>query len=349
MRKLATIQQIADIQPIDGADKIEKVQVRDWWCVAKKGEFTVGETCVFFEIDSLLPSSNSVFDFLADRSRVVTVLLENGDTASGYRLRTVKMRGQISQGLAIRPEAFAYGFTAQPVGTDVSAAIGVHLWEPPISKMLASMARGPFPWFIPKTDEERVQNMRAELSARVGESVYITEKLDGTSATFYRDETGFHACSRNLDTKEGSLYWQIAEKYGLIESLPIDFAIQGEIIGEGIQGNPLKRKGQEFYAFNVYLFGVNAAIGDYEFMIKGDIPFPHFVAFCAQVGVPMVPLLCADATLTDRVAEFLAMADGQSLLSPGCVREGLVFKTRMATNRLSFKAISNQYLLKGDR
>lgn len=338
MRKLATIQRIADVQPIEGADQIEKVQVRDWWCVVKKGEFSVDETCVFFEIDSLLPSSNSVFDFLAERSRVVTVLLESGDTASGYRLRTVKMRGQISQGLAIRPEAFAYGFTAQPVGTDVSAAIGVHLWEPPISKMLASMARGPFPWFIPKTDEERVQNMRAELSARVGESVYITEKLDGTSATFYRDETGFHACSRNLDTKEGSLYWQIAEKYGLLESLPIGVAIQGEIIGEGIQGNPLKRKGQEFYAFNLF-----------EFPMGGQLSFGYFAAFCDRIAVPMVPVLCADAPLTDRVGEILLLAEGHSLLSPACMREGLVFKSMTATSRLSFKAISNQYLLKGDR
>ena len=329
MRHLATIQTVSEVLPIEGAEFIEKIRVRDWWCVSKKGEFSTGDACVYFEIDSLLPSSNPVFSFLAAGSREVTIPVEGGGTASGYRLKTVKLRGQISQGLALRQAAF--GLDAE-IGTDVSSDIGVILWEPPLSKQVAAIARGPFPCFIPKTDEERVQNLRSEIAVRAGEQCYVTEKLDGTSATFYRLGE-FHACSRNLDTREGNLYWDAAEKYGLVSGLPEGFAVQGEVIGEGIQGNPLKRKGQEFYAFNVY--DIKAGMG---------LEFSALCKFCKNLNISMVPVVQVGPLGSD-VTAIIAMADGDSLLTPGRPREGLVFRT-MERDRLSFKVISNRYLLK---
>lgn len=339
MRKLATIQKIADVQPIPNADAIDKVRVGGWWCVAKKGEFQPGDSCVYFEIDSLLPSSHPAFSFLAARSREVTIQLNEG-TASGYRLRTVRLRGQISQGLALQPAAF----NLEPeIGADVSELIGVHKWEPPISKQMAVMAFGPFPGFIPKTDEERVQNLSETVARHAGGIFYVTEKIDGCSVTMYRTEERFGVCSRNWDLLDGNLYWNAARAAHVEDRLPVGYAIQGEIIGESIQGNPLACKGQHLYVFNVY------CISDGRFL-----NFEEMVEFCDERSWMTVPIVHRSLELPSDVAEIIAMADGKSLLSSSCGREGLVFRPLAETredirggmSRLSFKAISNQYLLK---
>jgi RNA ligase (TIGR02306 family) len=352
MRQLATIQLVADVQPIENADAIEKIKVRDWWCVAKKGEFQVGSACVFFEIDSLLPSSHPAFDFLKDRSREVTILLDDGATASGYRLRTVRLRGQISQGLALSLDVFATALlVVEPevgfpqVGDDVSELLGIHKWEPPISKQMAAMAFGPFPSFIPKTDEERVQNLGDTVRAHAGETFYATEKLDGSSVTMYKTNERFGVCSRNWDLLDGNIYWNAAREYLVEEKLPVGYAIQAEIIGEGIQGNPLRRKGHKLYVYNVY----SILAGRY-------FDLDEMTNFCAEHSLDKVPLVSI-IDLPGDVSGLVAMADGKSLLTPDADREGLVFRPlkeqreemRGSQSRLSFKAISNRYLLKGDR
>lgn len=330
-RELASIQRVEDVQPIENADAIEKIRVRDWWCVAKKGEFLRGDLCVYFEIDSLLPAIPQ-FDFLAKGSQVVTVPLDTGGEASGYRLKTVRLRGQISQGLALPLSSFGLS----PYDTDIARAIGVHKWEAPISKAAMGFARGPFPSFIPRTDEERVQNMRAEINAHLGELCYITEKLDGTSLTMFRDNDGsLHVCSRNMDCKEGdNLYWEAARPY--FDSLRDGIAVQGEVVGESVQSNPLKLKGRQLYAFNVY-----------DFRSGSYVNFPDI---CAATSVPIVPIIEVSHELTDDIAGMIASADGPSSLNPSCAREGIIIRTvDQGPRRLSFKCISNSYLLKGDR
>lgn len=341
MRQLATIQQISDVQPIPGADAIEKIRIGGWWCVAKKGEFSIGDPCVYFEIDSLLPYGVPQFEFLAARSRAVTIALDGGETATGYRLRTVRLRGQISQGLALPVSAFGLGGATG----DVSELLGIHKWEPPISKQMAAMTYGPFPAFIPKTDEERVQNLGDTVARHVGETFYVTEKLDGCSVTIYRTAERIGVCSRNWDLLDGNLYWNAARQAGALD-LPEGFAIQGEIIGESIQGNPLKLKGQQLFVFNVY------DIGDGRFM-----DFTDMRRFCADHGLKAVPVVDAAFSLPSDIAELVEMADGKSLLNAAADREGLVFRPlkeqreeiRGGMSRLSFKAISNRYLLEGDR
>lgn len=339
-RKLATIQLISEVQPIENADAIEKVRVLDWWCVAKKGEFRAGDSCVYFEIDSLLPSSHPAFSFLAERSREVTIAIE-GRTASGYRLRTVRLRGQISQGLALPLSAFALGLG---VGSDVSYILGVHKWEPPISKEMAAIAFGPFPSFIPKTDEERVQNLGDTVRCHSGEVFFVTEKLDGCSVTFYRTEERFGVCSRNLDLLDGNLYWNVARHFDIEAKLPVGYAFQGEIIGESVQGNPLQRKGQHLYIFNVYSISEGCYLDQKEML-----------RFVQDRGLESVPVVHV-GPLPSEVAEIVAMADGNSILNPKAAREGLVFRPLKETyeemrgehRRLSFKVISNKYLLKAD-
>lgn len=355
MRHLATIQQIADVQPIEGADSIEKVQVKGWWCVAKKEEFKVGDKCVYFEIDSLLPTYNTAFDFLAKGSKPKTMVVE-GKEFIGYRLRTIKLRGQISQGLALPLTTFFNSkselYKNHENDYDVSEMLGIIKYEAPIPAQLQGKVKGNFPSYIPKTDEERVQNLGAMLMLQQFNHFYITEKLDGSSATFYRHTTTadgdhFGVCSRNLellDTPENTL-WNLARKYKLNEILPLGYAVQGEVVGDGIQNNPLKIQGHDLFIYNVY-----------NIMEAKYLNYKDFVNFCDMYGLRHVPVLNEDFLLETNVDGLLKMADGKSVLCPTTDREGIVLRPleeqREMMNgvegRLSFKVISNVFLL-GER
>ena len=208
-RKLATVETILDIQPIEGADAIEVAMVRGWKIVVKKGDFKVGDLCVYCEVDSLMPRKPE-YEFLAPR---------------GYRIRTIKLRGQISQGIAfplqILPrDFFAPGQKIVPVaGLDVTDALGVIKYEPPVSVQLAGLVKGSFPGFLPKTDEERIQNIPWVLEKYPTVDFYATEKLDGSSVTLYLNNGEFGVCSRNLELKEteDNTIWKTVRKMDLSE------------------------------------------------------------------------------------------------------------------------------------
>jgi len=139
MRKLASIQRIKNLEPIAGADAIEKATVLGWQLVVKKGEFAIGDLCVYCEIDSRLPDRPE-FEFLKAR---------------GMRIRTVRLRGQISQGICF-PLSILPVYTDVQEDTDVTELLDITKYEPPIPAQLAGVAKGLFPSFIPKTDETRV-------------------------------------------------------------------------------------------------------------------------------------------------------------------------------------------------
>jgi RNA ligase (TIGR02306 family) len=223
------------------------------------------------------------------------------------------------------------------VGDDVTEALGVIKYEPPIPAELQGKIKGFFPAFVPKTDEERIQNMAEVLS-----SFYTTEKLDGSSVTYYKKDGVFGVCTRNLELAEGeTTQWKLARELDLANKLPDNFAIQGELVGEGIQKNPLKIKGHELYVFNAY----NIESGRY-------LHFEDFVAFCASIGVKTVPVVNNNFTLPCTVKELLSLAEGKSLINPNVEREGIVVRPKREMkyqgHRLSFKAISNSYLLKNE-
>ena len=343
-RKLATIQIIKEVQPIEKADAIEKVRVKDWWAVVKRDTFKEGDLCVFFEIDSLLPLSNPAFDFLAKGTKSKTMTIK-GKEYTGYRLKTIRLRKQISQGLALPLKEFFDNPAEYKVDQEVSEILGIVKYEPPVPANLAGKAKGFFPGFLRKTNEERIQNCADLLEKHKNETFYITEKLDGSSATFYKKNDELGVCSRNLElleTKENTL-WKIANENDLKETLPNDFAIQGEVVGEGIQKNPLKIKGQKLFVFNVY----NIKDGRY-------LDFEEFVKFCEKIGVDTVPIIDSAYILNNSVEELLEIADGKSKLLNTANREGLVFRPIIESedeingsiSRLSFKVVSNKYLLK---
>lgn len=353
MRQLATIQTIKDLNLIEGADSIEVATVKGWKVVVKKNEFNVGDKCVFFEIDSLLPLREE-FEFLGEKS-VKKSLTDNGEEVEGYRLKTVKLRGQISQGLALPLNVNLLGHELikdvhkLEDGYDLTQQLNVHKYEPPIPASLSGIVRCPFPSFISKTDEERIQNCEHVLSKYFGEWFYVTEKLDGTSCTIYQSDDGMHVCSRNRDLVEGeSVYWRVAKAYKfdeILEKYP-DTVFQGEIVGESIQSNPLQIKGQKFYVFNIY------DTTDGEYLNYSDMK--TFIEKLNEEGyqVEMVPVLETEFDLLDSVDEMVELATIKSSINSKVWAEGMVFRPQCKEmqddkiGRLSFKVINPQFLLK---
>lgn len=338
-RKLATIREVKEILPIDGADSIELAIIDGWQCVVKKGEFKKFDCGVYFEIDSLLPCE-PVFSFLESKGRK-----KNADGTEGYRLKTIKLKGQLSQGLLMPIDLF---FTQHnlSLGDDVTDILHVTLYEPPVSPQLQGISKGSFPSFIPKTDEERIQNL--DIKDLYGD-YFVTEKIDGTSATYYLDDNDcLNVCSRNLNLKQSdsNLYWKVAiwlDIENKLKNFNKDFhsryAIQGEIVGEGIQGNPYKIKGQQFYIFNIFDI----------LKVKYVIPLLASGMCNNCLYIPHVPIIneCFTIQPDTTIDDLLLFSDGKSQLNKYTQREGVVFKRDVSGlyGKQSFKVISNKYLL----
>lgn len=377
-RKLATIQKIRDLRPIEGADMIELAMINNWQVVvAKEVGHTVGDWVVYCEIDSFLPIKEE-FEFLRKSS-----YKKMGDQ-EGFRLKTIKLRGQISQGLVMPisvlegPDEMKIGVSEQPwgpqlqlgpyddalvieEGVDVTELLGIVKYEPPIPAQLAGLAKGYFPSFIRKTDEERVQNLTKEYDEwrlTSAHQFYATEKLDGSSATFYVKDGEFGVCSRNLELadpgefvpgmvmcedgverpKQENTFWKVAKEMKIKEMLTAldkNICIQGELIGEGIQKNPYKIKGHTVKFYNAFLIDKQERLNLKDFMDLIEI-----------LGYETVPILAIEFPLPETVEELLLQAEGKSVLNPNTEREGVVIRS-MDTS-ISFKAISNKFLLKNE-
>lgn len=337
-RKMVTYREIDRLSPIAGADAIELAHIGGWQVVVKKGEFEVGDEVAYFEIDSWIP--HEVAPFL---SKGKTPAIYNG--VAGARLKSAKIRGALSQGLVLPVNSVEYLEMGQPLlGDDISKYYNVQKWEPMAALSLAGQQKGLFPAELNKTDQERVQNLSDQwfiATEELGTTFEVTEKLDGTSATYYLDaDGGFHVCSRNFELKEdeGNFYWKIAKKYRIEEMMREiglqGYAVQGEIIGPQIQGNKYGLKDQEFFVFD----------------IQRAVTFEHVrpnirTNWVAMMGLQHVPVLESHAVLKGR-NRILEEADGQSMVGVKPKREGVVWKA--ADGKDSFKAISNAWLLKNE-
>jgi RNA ligase (TIGR02306 family) len=332
MRKLATVRKVSEVLPIADADAIELCVVDGWRVVTKKDEFKPGDVCVYCEIDSYLPIRPE-FEFLRKSS-----YKKMQDGTEGFRLRTAKLRGSLSQGLLLKPQDFTELSGHLEIGQDVSELLGITLYSPPIPAELSGLVKGLFPSFIPKTDEERIQNLKEVYSQLREKPYYVTEKLDGSSATFYITKEGFGVCSRNLELKETetNTFWVVARKLDLENKLRIigqDLALQGELVGPGIQGNPYKLKEPTVYFFSAFDITEQRRIG-----LKG------LKQLMKDLDTEMVPLLDQEFELPYELEDLLELADGKSYLTPEAQREGLVI--RSLDSVVSFKVISNAFLLK---
>lgn len=339
MRKMATIRKINEIRPIEGADSIEAAVVGGWVVVVKRGEFVAGDLAVYLEIDSWVPTELAPFLSKGKEPREF-----NG--VKGERLRTVKLRGQVSQGLLLPWAHGGDGMNGPKYpfieGSDVTELLGIQKYEAPIPAQLAGDVEGPFPTAIPKTDQERIQNLTEELKLWQDNPNFVweaTEKLDGSSMTVFVDGEREGVCSRNwaLKETEGNSLWRVARREQLIEKIRRtgrNLALQGELIGEGIQSNRYNVRGQEFHVFDIY----DLDRGEYM------NPFERRT-FCDTHGITHVPVLAKEMVIQEFVQGLLTMAEGKSVLNNKAEREGLVFKC-CTFGGPSFKAISNRWLLK---
>ena len=364
-RKLASVQRVKAIKPIEGADRIEVVQVLNWDCVASKGEYKVGDMVIYFEIDSLLPDIPA-FEFLRGSSW--------SQKLNKYKIRTHKFRGQISQGLIIPVRQLteiynqinksAISSIDYDEGDDLTELLKIEKYEPPVSN-------GPLgdiinhEWYVPKTDEERVQvcaeNVLPEYMKSEQGDWYESVKLDGTSCTAGLFEDAFLIGGRNQWYKDENMYTTTVKKYGDIEKHLRDYqkltgkyiVFQGELCGPGIQSNRLGLKEKEWFIFNVWV----SDTGKMDSYKKLDLL--RFLNMCDDFGLPHVPIIPVSAkfdfktttNIDETVEKLLKYTDGVKYrtffddASPNQIAEGLVFRKNDMT--YSFKVISNKFLLKG--
>jgi len=335
-RKLASIRKIDNIEPIEGADKIVCATIGGWKLVtAIDNGFNIGDLVIYFEIDSWIPNELAPFLSKGKEPREF-----NG--VKGERLRTVKLRGQISQGL-IMPVSILDGLANSfSEDDDFTELLNIQKWERPMNAQLAGMAKGNFPSFIFKTDQERIQNLTKEFESYQALTWEVTEKLEGSSMTVYMNNNEFGVCSRNLDLKEteGNTFWQVARDLDLESGLggyPGNFAIQGELIGPGVQGNIYKLSKHEFRVFDIF------DIDKQEYFNAGERD-----TFVRAYGLDHVPVVAYKAKMYNTlgirdVNSLLLFTEGKSNLAH-TEREGLVFKC-IEHPHISFKSISNKFLL----
>jgi len=357
-RKLASVQIIEKLEEIPDAQKIEKATILGWEVVVNKGKFKVGDTCVYVEIDSILPPKPEFF-FLEPRR---------------YRIRTIKLKKQVSQGIAFTLEEVGIKIFDLPIGTDLTKTLGIKKHDPQLQAeqvIVEQQKRGPvhkfflrFKWYrdlvkpkgswpswIRKTDEERIQNIPSLLQTCSEIDVYWTEKLDGQSGSYSLKFSGpfnlfriFTVCSRNMWLKKptNTSYWQIARKYDLERKLKAynkELLIQGEICGPGIQKNKYNLTEYDFFVFNVY-------------DIKNKIWYGYDdkLTVCTKLGLKMVPFL-GHAKLGD-VFKDVPTAVEFSKGTAGFAkrpREGIVVRSfknsSVSEPGLSFKVINPDFLL----
>lgn len=373
-RALASIRSIDSIIKHPNADTLDLLKIGGWQVVSKHGNFKEGDLCVFFEIDSFVPVTG-IFSFL-EKSKITYKGKE------GARIKTIRLRKELSQGLAL-PINDLFNGTGDLAwdlfdGTDVTEVLGIIKWEKMTEEERAKLggtALGYFPSFIPKTDQERIQNIwgsfglstdrifseytnpetneviKVERKPRYfkDQLFEVTTKLDGSSLTVYLRDDHFGVCSRNLELAESetNAFWQIARKLKLEERLRQygkNIALQGELVGPGIQGNNDRLTDIDFYLFDIWdidnqCYYITSERNILVRLFNGD-------RYCSE-GTPRLnhaPTL-GYFTLTktlNSLDEILKYADGESL-TPGTKREGIVFKS-MDNPSFSFKAISNKYL-----
>jgi RNA ligase (TIGR02306 family) len=279
MEKLAVVAKVLELAPIEGADRIERATVLGWHVVVKKGLYSVGDKVVMVFPDSLAPK------------RYVDPAYTGNEKT---RIKTVKMRGQYSAGLMLPLYELTAASLASPYppsdweeGMEVSVVLGIEKWVAPAGVSTGGDVKGEFPsWFISKTDE---LNFRSEpealVEARTDPMFKKTEfvatlKCDGTSATFVRYGENFHVCGRNVEYRDtdGNVHWEMVRKYKLESELADNYAVQGEICGPGVQGNPMKLDARELFVFRVKNLETQKFLG-----------WDDLKLFCAMHNIKHVP------------------------------------------------------------
>lgn len=365
MRKLASIQTVLDIQPIPDADNIVRATVLGWHVVVKKDEFNIGDKVVYVEIDSILPPKPE-FEFMATRK---------------YRVRTIKLRKQVSQGII-------FPLSILPVGNynvddDVTDILGIKKYDPEatdenktfvvnidtgwrkyipkwlknfifryfpsIGKAIFSkkIKRLSWPEGVPHTDETRVQILQSLLTEYKGQRFYTTEKVDGSSITICCTNGIVSVCSRNLRfaMNTDNNYVNTVKKNSIDTKLGA-YCIKHNrnlaLQGE-LLGPTIQSNKYKLEDYKIMFFSV--------FDIDADkyLPINDVTKIINDLQLEFVPILDDNVILNDNIDELVEMARGKSVVNPKIHREGIVFRLVSPNDiHVSFKAINPDFLLKYD-
>ena len=358
VRKLATIRTISDIRPIAGADRIEVAQVDGWECVVQKNEFHVGDTVVYIEIDSVLPERPE-FEFLRERK---------------FRVRTIKLRGQVSQGLVLPLSILPKGKSYE-LGDDVTDVLGIVKYDPeaqdemqllrvqkqqkPKNKFVKFMMqfkwyrkffakpkrKGGFPDWIIKTDENRIQNMPIlfETERDNCTKLSVTEKVDGQSATYFLEKTSrrryeFGVCSRNirLVTPDNSSYWTIAKECDIENVLRSIIGDNNSVVLQGeICGPGIQGNKYKLDKYELFVFNL--------IFPNKSCTTNEIAEIIEPFGLKTVPIVEEGVILPDTIAELVEYSKGKSVVYNKQKREGVVM--RNVPRHISFKVINPDFLL----
>ncbi len=339
------------------ADRLDLVRVGGWVCVTGRGTFQAGDICVYIPIDSVLPPEIEALLFPAD-SKV---------KLSKSRVKTIKLRGCVSQGMCVKPLDVGIWDYVKP-GTDVAERLGIKKFELPVKVNTSPAKRGPKrhdnPHLPKYTDLENIKNYINVF--KEGEAVVVTEKIHGTNFRAgwvpFVARTWWHKVrawigrnpkwefvygSRNVqlqsDTQktfyDDNVYAAMVNKYNLRERLPFGRVYFGEIYGDGIQ--PGYNYGCATGERKVAFFEI------YDCIRKAYVPPLHAEIDCMARQLPFVPIL-HEGPFNLEVTKLLAKGDSE-LAESQKVREGVV--VRSAAEEASYcgrkilKAINDDYLL----
>ena len=347
MRNLVRLECVDNIMVHPNADQLEIACIGGWNVVVKKEEFRTNDIAVFFEVDSFLPVEER-YEFLRKGC------LRHNDGKDGFRIKTIKLRGQLSQGLLLPLSMFPELNSGDiAIGTDVSELLNVTKYDSSLGTVhLQGNAKGNFPAFIRKTDEPRIENLRKYITMYNDMLFEATEKLDGTSITVFMNNNEYGVCSRNIeyipdDTTTYSIMARKLNMESLLREINHNVAIQGEIVGPGIQKNRLKLDSLKFFIFNIFDI-------DHQryFTPTERLDFIRFYGMCEKTGIRHVPIIDHSIPIfhiCDNHDKLINRSIRNSLLNPDVYLEGIVYKScdRNAKGEvISFKSLNNEYLLK---
>jgi RNA ligase (TIGR02306 family) len=285
--KLATVEKIAEVKKHPDADRLDLVKILGYQCVAQRGLYTGGETIIFIQPDTVLPEEDWTEEYRK---------------YSPKRIKAVKLRGEWSEGIIVPLDIVSHRINSNhivSVGTDVGDQLGVTKYEAPLPS--DGSAIGGLPFGIPKTDEERFENLVGKLP--LGEKVDITLKIDGQSVTYFYNvnEDRFGVTGRNYEVPADSpnRYSIHVDKVrdkivAFCKANNVSLAFRGESYGNGIQKsgkNPHSQLPSGFACFNIY------KIEEREYAHKGDKFYYEDV--CNEIGIETVPMVEKDVELTE--------------------------------------------------
>ena len=344
MRKLASIQRIWNIEPIEGADRIELASVLGWKCVVNKGQFKPYDLAVYFEVDSFLPIRDE-FEFLRNSSYRKSDIM-----GEGFKLKTMKFKGRISQGLLLPISLFKEIDENVELGKDVSSLLGVKKWEIEERVTTGGTIKGALPYDIPHTDETRIQAEPELIKEFENIEYYISSKMDGSSHSIGIDEDGIHVTGHNYEYKDDDSndFYVYLKRNNYIEKTQEFFnenhlkllTIQGEFCGPGIQGNPIKLSKPKWYVFTIRENGNRVGLN-------------RMIEICKKLDLKTVPIEEVGNNLPEKyptVESLLQRAEGK--YETGSPKEGIVIRpvepifSKTISASLSMKVVSNSYLMK---